>query len=422
VDEQFLYYIWQYKQFNTRQLSTKAGEPVSIIHSGQRNTDAGPDFSMAKVKIGNTLWVGNVEIHVNASDWKLHSHDGDKNYENIILHVVYNDDVKNSTNKHPCLELKNYIDKTQFTRYRAFMQTASGIPCSAQINSVDKFIIDNWLDRLLVERLEHKTELIRQGLLLNHNNWEETFYHALAKNFGAKINSEPFELLAKSLPLKILAKHKNNLLQLEALLFGTAGLLQDNYDDAYYLSLKKEFSFLQKKYKLQPLEKHLWKFLRLRPANFPTIRIAQFAQLVHQSSHLFSKILEVKNKKELYKLFNCSPSAYWDEHYIFGKKSKLKSKSAGESFIDLVIINTVAPFIFYYGKQRDDDYITEKSLKLLANVKPEDNRIIKEWELVGIKAHSAAESQALIELKNNFCNHKRCLQCAVGHRLLRSKE
>lgn len=422
MNEQFLYYIWQYKQFNTRNLFTSTGEPVTIIQSGLRNSDAGPDFTMAKVKISKTLWIGNVEIHVNASDWKAHSHDKDKNYENIILHVVYNDDIKNTTSKHPCLELKNYMDVNLFTKYKSLIGAASVIPCSSQISSVDPFVINNWLDRILAERLEHKTDIIRQGLELNKNNWEETFYHALAKNFGAKINAEPFELLAKLLPLKVLAKHKNNLLQVEALLFGTAGLLDDKGEDAYFLSLKKEFSFLQKKYKLQPLEKHLWKFLRLRPANFPTIRLAQFAQLVHQSSHLFSKILEVKNKKEIYKLFDCTPSEYWKTHYVFGKTSKAKPKSAGEIFIDLIIINTVAPFMFYYGKQKGDDYTTEKSLKLLATIKPESNRIINEWELIGIKANSAAESQALIELKNNYCNHKRCLQCAIGHKLLRQKD
>ncbi len=422
--EDFLHYVWKFRLFNWVELQTVTGEAIEIHSAGIHNTDSGPDFQNARIKIGDTTWAGNVEIHLSSSDWKKHKHTMDSAYNNVILHVVYRDDepVMTSTGQRiPTLELQNRIPDELHGRYHNLIfgnQTI--IPCEASIGKLDEFTLRTWFTRVLIERLEKKSAAVITALQLNRGDWEETFYQFLAANFGFKTNALPFELMAKSLPQTILAKHKNNPQQIEALLFGQAGFLNEDYTDPYPQNLKKEYDFLRQKYQLTPVENHLWKFMRLRPQNFPTIRLAQFAALIVGSNHLFSKVMDTKDVKGLQNLFTAiKVNPYWEEHYRFDKAAKPSSKNLGQSSIDILLLNTLALFLFSYGKHHQLQHFMDRSLKLLESLPGEQNNIIADFDSLGIKANSAFESQALLELKNYYCNYKKCLQCGVGNKILK---
>ena len=419
MSEDFLHYLWKFKLF-TGELQTSEGDPVQVLNCGTHNTDAGPDFFNAKVKIGNTTWAGNVELHIKSSDWNQHGHEHNKAYKNIILHVVYEADaVAKGISKVPLVELKNKFHAELWTRYESFLKNKDWIPCAKIIHTANDFTITNWLDRMLVERLEQKTILIGEQIKQNKNNWEETFYQCLARNFGFKLNALPFELLAKSLPLIYLGKHKNSLLQIEALLMGQAGFLDEKFTNDYPKELKREYDFLKNKFQLNPVEKHLWKFARTRPVNFPTIRIAQFAMLVFKSSHLLSIILETTNQKAFYKLFDMETSAYWKTHYRFDHAGKKSEKHIGKTSIDNILINTVAPFLFFYGRQKENEEVKNRAIKLLETLPPENNVVLKNWKQLKINATSSGTSQALLQLKNEYCTKKKCLHCGIGIKLLK---
>ncbi|BAU55858.1 DUF2851 family protein [Mucilaginibacter gotjawali] len=422
--EDFLHYIWKFRLFDRDRLQTGDGEALEIFSPGLHNSDSGPDFQNARIRIGDTVWAGNIEVHLSSSDWKKHGHAADNAYGNIILHVVYKDDIPlvlPDGRRVPTLELQNRIPDELYSRYHQLIfgeQTI--IPCEASIGAVDSLTLHNWLTRVLVERLEKKSVAVTAALALNRGDWEETFYQFLAANFGFKINALPFELLAKSLPQNILAKHKNNPMQIEALVFGQAGFLGEDFKDEYPLKLKEEYGFLQKKYKLAPVETHLWKFMRLRPANFPTIRLAQFAALIIRSNHLFSKLLEIKDVKVLKALFtDIKVNPYWEDHYRFDIASPRSSKNIGEASVDILLLNTMALFLFSYGKYNQQQHFINRSLQLLEHLPCENNKIITDFSNLGVKIKTAFESQALIELKNNYCNYKKCLHCGVGNKILK---
>ena len=420
--EHFLHYLWRMKRFHLENLQTTEGEPLQITHFGQANYHAGPDFLNARIKVGDTLWAGNVEMHLKASEWTLHKHQEDKAYDNVILHVVLEEDqpiFRNGGQRIPCLELKQRIPPKIAKTYQALIHNEYWIPCQHQFHNVSETTKNLWLDRLLVERLEQKTVHIAERLQQNKNAWEEAFYQILARNFGLKVNAEPFELLAQSTPLKIFAKHKNNRFQIEAILFGQAGLLEADFKDDFPKALQKEYQFLRKKYDLQAIKGASWRFLRLRPTNFPTIRIAQFANLIHQSVHLFSKILEAENVQHIEALFQVELSEYWNTHYIFDKKSLKRKKTLGKSTIHLFIINTIVPFLFLYGSQKSIATYKDKALRFLEELKPEQNHIIKKWKNLGLSPKSAYQTQALLQLKNEYCAKKRCLECAIGDAILK---
>ncbi|MBL7892504.1 MAG: DUF2851 family protein, partial [Bacteroidia bacterium] len=407
MTEEFLHYLWKYKRYNSANLSTQTGEVIQVIKQGEHNTDAGPDFFNSKLKIGKTIWAGNVEIHIHSSDWKKHNHQSDKAYDNVILHVVYRHDEKvyrKTGEELPTLELKGRFDESVFKKYLQFKASKTWVPCAPQLKSVESFILNNWLERMLVERLERKSGAVLASLEINKNNWEETFYQHVARSFGFKVNSDPFELLARSIPNSILAKHKNSLFQVEALLFGQAGLLDNQFVDTYPQYLQNEYAFLRKKYKLTPLDPHVWKFLRLRPSNFPTVRIAQFASLIFNSIHLFSKVIETNKPDALKKLFSVRASEYWETHYMFDKKSAKSVKSIGPDGVNNIIINTIVPFLFVYGKSKAEEKYVDLSLALLEKIEPENNSIIDKWEQFGVKAKSAYQTQALLQLKNEYCS------------------
>ncbi len=419
MKEEFLSFLWKNRLYKSDNLQTSKGESVEVFQPGFENRDAGPDFSNAKIRIGENVWAGNVEIHVRSSDWNRHKHSEDKSYDSVILQVVaiHDCEIFRSTG-HEIPTLVLTYDSKYLTDYERLAQNQQPTPCHPFLHRIDYFVIEQWKNRLLIERLEDKSKAIEDTLAQNINNWEETFYIYLAKSFGFNTNSLPFELLAKSLPQNILAKHKDKLFQIEALLFGVAGFLNEDIEDSYYLQLQKEYKFLQAKYQLVSLELHLWKFLRLRPNNFPTIRIAQFAALINKSSKLFSKILEYENFTALEELFSIECSPYWDTHYNFGKVSDLKQKQLGDDAIRIVLINTVFVFLFTYGKVKQLPDYQDRALSFFELCAAEDNAIIKRWRKAGVKIVNAFDSQAILQLDKKYCSIKKCLACNIGSKLI----
>jgi len=422
--EDFLHYIWKFRLFDREKLTTCDGEELEIFSVGMHNSDSGPDFQNARLRIGETMWAGNVEVHLSSSDWQKHGHAADNAYDNVILHVVYRDDqplTLTNGRRVPTLELQNRISPDLYNRYHNLVFGSQAIiPCEASIASVDRLTLHNWLTRVLVERLEKKSAAVIDALNLNRGDWEETFYQFLAANFGFKINALPFELLAKSLPQNILAKHKNNPLQIEALIFGQAGFLAASFKDEYPQKLKREYEFLRKKYNLTPIENHLWKFMRLRPQNFPTIRLAQFAALIVRSNHLLSKVLEIKDVHGLRNLFTeIKVDLYWENHYRFEVESAPSAKNLGHASVDIILLNTLALFLFSYGKHNQLQNYISRSLRLLENLPNEKNHITEDFATLGVEIKTAFESQALLELKNSYCSYKKCLQCGVGNKILK---
>jgi len=423
IPEEFLQYVWENKWFESGSLSTVAGERLKILQTGKRNTDSGPDFFNARIKLDDTVWVGNVEIHKKSSDWNNHNHHVDSAYDNVVLHVVEIDDqpvLRRNGEVVPTLVLK-YPAHLK-SNYQTLLDAKTWIACENQFHKIDPLLLQLGFNRLMIERLENKTNDILTRLQQNNNDWNETFYQILARMFGFKVNALPFELLAKSLPLQILAKHKNNLSQLEALLFGNSGLLHEELiGDDYFLALRDEYSFLHKKYGLKGIEGHLWKFMRLRPGNFPTVRISQLAALVHRSNGLFSKILEMEKLDDISELFKVKASGYWNEHYRFNKPSPRNSKKEmGENSINTLIINVVIPFLFVYGELQNKTVLKNRALDFLEQLPPESNSILKKWAELGIEGRSAFETQALIQLKNNYCDRKKCLNCQIGVKLVKN--
>ncbi len=422
MKEIFIHYLWENKLL-TPTLETTNGEPLQLLHPGRRNEDAGPDFLDARIKIGDTLWAGNVEIHLSASDWYKHGHDQDKAYDNVILHVVYQADkeVFSAIRKAiPTLEVKGKFDPSILLRYRSFIDSKSWIACENQLSEVQRFTWLGWLDRMIIERLELKVASLFQLQHQNTGDWEETFYRTLLANLGFKVNTVPFEQLARLLPFKLLLKHRDNLFQLEALLFGTAGLLEKDFKDEYPSQLKKEFGFLAEKYQLKTVKPELWRFMRMRPANFPTIRLAQLAAMIHQHGSLFSQVLHCENPESLFALFQVEASTYWNNHFQFDKTSDGKPKRIGESSIELLLINTVAQILFAYGKYQNNETTMEKAMMLLESIEPENNQIINKFSERGITASNALQSQALLHLRTHYCLPRRCLECRIGHVLMKS--
>ena len=413
--EEFLYYIWENRLTN-KDLKTTEGESIDIVATGYRNTDSGPDFLEAKIQIGNKLWAGHVEIHVKSSDWNRHGHQSDKAYKNVILHVVYENDQQ--VNDIPTLELKGHFDGSLFAQYQKLIASKTWIPCEKSISQVPVFTRLSWLDRMAVERLESKTGNVTKILEANQFDWEDALYKLLMRYFGLKVNNEAFEYLSNILPFKTLLKHSDNLLQVEAMLMGCAGFLEDDFTEEYPLLLKREFSVMQAKFNLLTMPAERWKFMRMRPSNFPTIRLAQMAQLVHKNGCLFSKIKAAKNTAEVKDLFDVKASEYWEMHWRFGFSTESKPKHLGETTADVLIINAVAPLLFCYGKLHKDESVCETALQFLEETEAEDNAIIRHYAQYGITAENAMQTQALLHLYSYFCKRKRCLECRIGNVLL----
>ena len=417
MTERLLQYIWQFQYFNYSDLHTEEGEPLQIIHPGSLNSNQGPDFSDAKIKINATTWAGSIELHINTSDWKNHKHSSDKNYKNVILHVVWQHDINLNL---PCstLVLGDKVPKLLLSKYDELMNANNFISCEKHIQQINSLTWQSWKERLLIERLEQRTQLIFDHLQKNKNHWEETFWWLLARNFGIKLNSVAFEKIAQSVSVNILAKHKGQIHQVEALLFGQAGLLEGVFAEDYPTLLQKEYLFLQKKYNLQKVEASMI-FLRMRPSNFPTVRLAQLAMLVHSSLHLFSKIKESSDLKSIKQLLEVTANDYWHYHYVFDETTTFKKKKLGEQMIDNILINTIVPVLFAYGHYHGENSFKDKALQWLEEIKAEKNNITKGFTSLQVENKTAFDSQALIQLKNEYCNKKRCLDCSVGNKLIR---
>ena len=422
MEEAFLHFIWKFQQFKSRDLKTDFGQKITVLHPGYKNTDAGPDFSNAKIKIGEIIWNGNVEIHINARDWNRHNHQNDKAYDNVILHVVWKNDAsiqRKDNSAIPAFELKNVVDVQLIRNYNRLFEPGDDILCRRFLDKIKPITIYSMMDKALAQRLEIKSEKIFREIALTGNDWEEITWRMLCGNFGFKTNAFPFFELGKSLPLKILKKESQSLKTIEALLFGQAGFLEENLEDMYFMDLAKEYNFKQKKYSLERrLDKHQWKFLRLRPANFPTIRIAQLATLIANQTNLFSLFMDFESVSKLKNSLAVVQSSYWLYHYDFGSKANTQTGKLGASSIENILINTVAPLLFAYGIHKDQGELKEKSMELLTSVKPEVNSITKKWKVSGIDAKSAFDSQALIEIYNRYCLKKRCLNCTIGTEII----
>ncbi|MEP6513940.1 MAG: DUF2851 family protein, partial [Parafilimonas sp.] len=417
-------FIWQFQYFNKRELQTVDGTPLQIIHPGTLNKNQGPDFAEAKIKIANTLWVGNVELHVQSSHWHQHHHSTDANYSRIILHVVWLHDeiIKDATGETiPTLELQSLVPKILLQKYEHLMSAKGFVPCENFLPILSSLEWMAWKERLMIERLQIKSNSILQSLQQANNHWEEIFWWHLAANFGIKVNSSVFEQVAKSISVNILAKHKNQIHQLEALVLGQANLLHDDFKEDYPLMLQKEYRYLSKKYTLNSIEQKP-AFLRMRPANFPTLRLAQLAMLVNQSEHLFSNIQSASTVHEVQKLFNVTANDYWHYHYRFNEAAEYQPKNTGEQFVNNIIINTVVPMLFAYGIYRNEQQWKDKALEWLASLPAEQNNITKKWKQFGVINQNALDSQSLLQLKNTYCDYYRCLDCAAGNKLLRTNK
>ncbi len=421
MKERFLHYIWQNGFFDQNNLMTNQGNRLLIRYKGLLNTDAGPDFLNTQILIDDILWAGHVEIHKNSSDWYAHGHEKDPAYDNVILHVVYNDNmpVYNSHNQQiPTLELSKYIDKKVLKTYKKRFETKTFLPCQDAIGQIDEITLLNYKYRLFIERLENKYQNIKNWLLETKNDWHQILYQTLLKYTGGPVNKEAFEWLGRLLPHKIFIKYNNDLIKTEALLFGVAGLLNDEKSDEYYKVLQQEYRFLKAKHGLDELPAGNIKFHRLRPSNFPTIRLAQFARMYHQTGHLFEKLLELDNPGQARKLFTVTASVYWDTHYNFDKITKPKKKTTGKDFVNLIIINVVVSLKFAY-QQHVGHYDNDTLIELMEKLPAEKNKIVRIYNNINLPSKNALDSQAFIQLYQNYCIPKKCLSCDIGHNILK---
>ncbi len=419
MKEDFLHYIWQYQKFTNQSLLTEQGKKLQVLGVGELNTDSGPDFYNAQLVLGDQRWAGTVEVHIKSSDWYVHKHHQDIAYNNVILHVVWEDDMPLfDVNNNPVetLVLKGKVSLKLLSVYANLLARKKRIPCEAQLQGVSTFTINFWKEKLLVQRLERKAQIIKEQCVSYKNDWEAVLFESLAENFGLKINAAPFGQLAKSISFKVFKKELRSTLAIEALLFGQANLLSKKIDDTYYSELQLEYKYLKQKHQLKTAPVVL-QFFRLRPSSFPTIRLSQFASVYLLNKNLFSKIIEAKTVKDIQELFLVSASSYWNDHYVFGKTSAKRQKKISKSFLDLLIVNTIIPIKYMYAKSIGVDNF-EELLMLFRAIKPEKNNITKTFRSLGVSIKNSADSQSLIELKTKYCNAHKCLQCAIGNKLL----
>lgn len=423
MNEEFLHYLWQFRLLSNN-LSTVDGDRIMVLHPGEHNKDSGPDFFNAQIRIGDTLWAGNVEIHVKSSDWFRHHHEHDQAYDNVILHVVFNDDLpkKELFNKpFPTLVVKDSFSPTILSRYEDLVRNKRWIACEQLVHEVDPFYFNQWAPSLALDYQSTKIKRFGETLSYVGGDWDETFFRQLFRSFGFRINSHPFELLAKSLSVKLICKYSSNLFQLEALLYGQANLLPGESLEDYPKLLIKEYEFLRDKHQLDPIGKGLWKFLRLRPSNFPTIRIAQLAALLNRQEDLFSIVNDCDSISQIRTYFLVKPSDYWSTHFLFNRMSPEKLKVMGASSADLLILNLIVPFLFFYSEARGMIELKEKALHLMEQLNGEKNAEISKWAELKFPTKNALQTQALTFLKREYCDKKRCLECRLGNLLLKDQ-
>ena len=421
--EQLLHYTWKHKIFPLKELTTTTGQVLEVIDSGQANTNAGPDFFNAKIKLDGVLWAGNIEIHSSSSDWFKHGHHTNPSYDSVILHIATNIDTEiHRSNGDTIPQLQLECPAHVKENYRVLLNTFHYPPCYKIIPSLSAFNIHSWMSALQFERFQQKAEQVSERLKFCNNHWEDAFFITLARNFGFGVNSDAFETMAKHLPLRAVDKHRDNLFQVEAMFFGQAGLLQESSGDDYYMALKKEYEYLAHKFELKPMDAMLWRFLRLRPSNFPHIRIAQLAYLYHRNYGLLSQLMEKETIEEIRELLKGGTSEYWLTHHLFGEESPERTKTLSVQSLDLLIINTVVTFLYAYGMHKGNDLMCTRASTFLEKLKAENNYITRMWNECGIQANHAGDSQALIQLKKEYCDKKKCLYCRFGYEYLKKKQ
>lgn len=421
--EQLLHYTWKHKIFPLKELTTTTGQVLEVIDSGQANTHAGPDFFNAKIKLDGVLWAGNIEIHSSSSDWFKHGHHTKPSYDSVILHIATNIDTEiHRSNGDTIPQLRLECPAHVKENYRVLLNTFHYPPCYKIIPSLSAFNIHSWMSALQFERFQQKAEQVSERLKFCNNHWEDAFFITLARNFGFGVNSDAFETMAKHLPLRAVDKHRDNLFQVEAMFFGQAGLLQETSGDDYYMALKKEYEYLAHKFELKPMDAMLWRFLRLRPSNFPHIRIAQLAYLYHRNYGLLSQLMEKGTIEEIRELLKGGTSEYWLTHHLFGETSPHRTKTLSVQSLDLLIINTVVTFLYAYGMHKGNDLMCTRASSFLEQLKAENNYITRMWNECGIQANHAGDSQALIQLKKEYCDKKKCLYCRFGYEYLKKKQ
>lgn len=420
MKEELLHAAWNFGLFRQTALYTGDGDEVEILHPGMYNRNAGPDFFNGRIRIGGVQLAGNIEIHVKSDDWYAHGHQADPAYENVILHVVWDEGrpVRCGRRHIPTLSIRHKVWPEAIENFNRLMASLERIPCEKQVHTVPDAIVRLWVARMAAERLQMKAESALHLVSDLKYSPEQAFFILLAGNFGFHVNREPFEEMAKGMDVKLLSKHKNSQFQIEAMLFGRAGLLEGDFADTYAAELQKEFSFLRLKYGIVPMNGVSWKFGRTRPANFPTVRLAQLAALVYRSRFLMSAILESESTQALRRLFLAEPSAYWEKRYDFDKPSRPGAKNLSASSVDLLMVNTVAPFLYYCGMRGGDEALKEKAMSVLESVKPEHNHITAVWRGVGFSPRCAADSQGMIHLFRSYCSQRLCLRCGIGNKLL----
>lgn len=419
--EKLMQYVWKHRLWRSEDMVTNTGKKVRVVDPGLLNTDAGPDFFNAKIEIDGHMWVGNVEMHYRATDWKRHHHDSDKAYDSVILHVVAKDDAPvRRTNGELIPQLVLEVSPQFNADYASLVGATIEVPCAEKIKQVPHLTIVEWVEGLAFERLHGKVERIHQLLDSFNGSWEDVCYVTLARNFGFGINNDAFERLARRTPLRLLGKHSDSVLQIEALLFGQAGMLdaQKPGMDSYYNQLCTEYAFLSNKFQLTPMEKESWKLFRIRPQNFPYRRIAMLAQFIEGGFRMMNRILEAEGEKEMRALFEVELSGYWTKHYTFGKPNERATATLSRSSIDIILINTVAPLLYAYGELTGNYEMTDKAIKLLEDLRAESNSIVSHFVAYGIDCPDALTSQALVQLKREYCDARKCICCKIGHHLL----
>lgn len=419
--EKLMQYVWKHRLWRSEDMVTNTGKKVRVVDPGLLNTDAGPDFFNAKIEIDGHMWVGNVEMHYRATDWKRHRHDSDKAYDSVILHVVAKDDAPvRRTNGELIPQLVLEVSPQFNADYASLVGATIEVPCATKIKQVPHLTIVEWVEGLAFERLHGKVERIHQLLDSFNGSWEDVCYVTLARNFGFGINNDAFERLARRTPLRLLGKHSDSVLQIEALLFGQAGMLdaQKPGMDSYYNQLCTEYAFLSNKFQLTPMEKESWKLFRIRPQNFPYRRIAMLAQFIEGGFRMMNRILETEGEKEMRALFEVELSGYWTKHYTFGKPNERATATLSRNSIDIILINTVAPLLYAYGELTGNYEMTDKAIKLLEDLRAESNSIVSHFVAYGIDCPDALTSQALVQLKREYCDARKCIYCKIGHYLL----
>lgn len=419
MSEDFLQFIWK-QQAYTNTCKTESGKKFEILDPGEHNHDAGPDFFNARIKMDGAIWAGNVEIHTKTSEWNNHKHQNDPAYNNVILHVVaeHDKEIVTQDKRQPETWVMKYPEEYSHA-WIELLQSLRWIPCEHLIHKVKPLEILMWMQDLAVQRLQFKTTEIKQELDSVKSDFDTTFFRTITRYFGFNTNQIPFDMLGHSVKWQTIAKHRDNIQQIEALLFGQAGFLIGDLKDDYYRELKREYNLLQRKFNLKPIDAHLWKFSRMRPGNFPSIRIAQLAMILHQNDRLFSKVIDCENITDIENIFNISTSEYWETHYRFGEVSEFKEKKLGSMAKDSLLINAIIPCLFLYGQEKGQDEFQDRAINFLESIKVENNRVIRHWANLGIVAENALESQSLIHLKKHYCNPKKCLTCRIGQQLIR---